>query len=57
MKKKLFIYLLAGMTLLGSFSSCKDYLEEDNKTGQTADLTYATKTGIEGLVASCYSFA
>ncbi|MGD9929930.1 MAG: RagB/SusD family nutrient uptake outer membrane protein [Mangrovibacterium sp.] len=57
MKKKLFIYLLAGTALLGSFTSCQDFLEEDNKTGETADLTYSSKTGIEGLVASCYSFA
>ena len=57
MKKKLYIYLLAGTSLLGNLTSCQDYLEEENKTGQTADLTYSTKTGIEGLVASCYSFA
>ncbi|PTN07816.1 RagB/SusD family nutrient uptake outer membrane protein [Mangrovibacterium marinum] len=57
MKKKLVIYLLAGASLLGGVSSCQDFLEEDNKTGQTADLTYSTKTGIEGLVATCYSYA
>lgn len=57
MKKKLFIYLLAGTSVLGSLTSCQDFLEEENKTGETADLTYSSKTGIEGLVASCYSFA
>ena len=37
-------------------TSCSDYLNEDNKTGMTADLTYATGTGIEGLVKSCYAY-
>ncbi|HZL11966.1 MAG TPA: RagB/SusD family nutrient uptake outer membrane protein [Prolixibacteraceae bacterium] len=56
MKQKLYISLLTAATLLGSFSSCTDFLEEDNKVGQTADLTYSTKSGIDGLVASCYVF-
>ena len=37
-------------------TSCSDFLEEENKTGMTADLTYATGTGIEGLVKSCYAY-
>ena len=40
-----------------SLTSCSDFLEEENKTGMTADLTYSTVTGIEGLVKSCYSFS
>ncbi len=42
--------------MLGS-QSCSDFLEEDNKTGTTAELSYSTATGINGLVASCYSFS
>src|SRR5690554_302909 len=57
MKKKIFIYIIAVATILGSMTSCEDFLEEDNKTGQTGDITYTTKSGIEGLVSSCYSFA
>jgi hypothetical protein len=47
--------LMAALTL--GTTSCSDFLDEDNKTGETADLTYATATGIEGLVNSCYSFS
>ena len=42
--------------MLGTYS-CSDFLEEDNKAGSTADLTYSTSSGIQGLVASCYSFS
>ncbi len=56
MKIKSYILLITLALILGA-SSCKDYLEEENKTGQTADLTYATASGIEGLISSCYSFA
>lgn len=56
MKIKSYI-LLATLVLTLGLSSCTDYLEEDNKAGATADLTYATKSGIDGLVGSCYSFA
>lgn len=56
MKIKSFIIFIALSLMLG-LSSCKNYLVEDNKAGATADLTYATKSGIDGLVASCYSFS
>lgn len=56
MKKNKYIFITALAMMLG-FSSCSDYLTEDNKTGQTADLGYASKTGIQGLVGSCYNFA
>ncbi len=56
MKKKLYILLAASALMLG-ISSCSDFLEEDNKAGETADLTYATSSGVKGLVSSCYSFA
>lgn len=51
------ILMLASAIALLSTPSCNDVLIEDNKTGETADLTYSTKAGVDGLVASCYSFA
>jgi starch-binding outer membrane protein, SusD/RagB family len=56
MKKILYILFLVPVLMLG-IPSCTDFLEEDNKAGATADLTYSTATGIQGLVSSCYSFA
>lgn len=53
MKNKLYLLLVA-VSLLAT--SCKDFLVEENKTGQTADLLYSTETGIESLVASCYTY-
>src|SRR5690606_42160242 len=56
MKNKL--YALVLILVVGNMISCqKDFLKDVNKTGQTADLTYQTKTGMEGLIASSYSFA
>ncbi len=52
--KKLYSILLAA-SLLSTATSCSDFLDEDNKTGMTADLTYSTESGIEGLVRSCYA--
>ena len=42
--------------MLGAVS-CNDFLEEENKVGQTADLLYTTETGIESLVASSYAYS
>lgn len=56
MKKNLYI-ILAAMALMLGTPSCSNYLDEDNKVGVTADLTYATSSGIQGLVSSCYSFS
>ena len=36
--------------------SCKDYLIEDNRTGATEDVIFSTRSGIDGLVASSYSY-
>ena len=55
MKKILYIVLAAMALMLGT-PSCTDYLNEENKAGATADLSYATSAGISGLVSSCYSF-
>jgi starch-binding outer membrane protein, SusD/RagB family len=35
---------------------CKDYLLEDNKVGQTEDVIYSTRSGLDGLVASSYAY-
>lgn len=56
MKKVISIFLAASALTLGT-TSCSDFLEEDNKVGVTADLTYSTATGISGLVNSCYAFS
>ncbi len=56
MKTKYTIAALAAVAL-ATATGCSDFLEEDNKVGETADLTYSTKGGIDGLVANCYSFA
>ena len=54
--KRLHITLIAAIALMTGTLSCSDYLEEEVKVGATADLTYATSTGLQGLVSSCYSF-
>lgn len=56
MKTKILLLVAASSLLMGT-TSCSDFLDEDNKTGETADLTYSTQSGIEGLMASCYTFA
>lgn len=55
MKKKLYILLAVSAFMLGT-SSCSDFLTEDNKVGETADLTYGTSSGLQGLISSCYSY-
>jgi starch-binding outer membrane protein, SusD/RagB family len=54
--KKIIYSVLTAFALAIGLPSCSDFLEEDNKAGATADLTYSTSTGIQGLVSSCYSF-
>lgn len=54
--KKIFGIIIAAATLTSGFTSCSDFIEEENKTGMTADLTYNTVSGIEGLVKSCYAY-
>ena len=55
MKKILSMLFVTAAFGLGA-TSCSDFLEEDNKTGETADLAYNTKIGIEGLIQSAYSY-
>ncbi len=57
MIRNTFKFVLAAVLLAVSSTSCSDFLEEDNKVGSTADLTYTTASGISGLVNSCYYFA
>lgn len=49
--------MLATAALALGTVSCSDFLDEENKTADTADLAYSTQTGIDGLVANCYTFA
>ncbi|MDR0810820.1 MAG: RagB/SusD family nutrient uptake outer membrane protein [Paludibacter sp.] len=51
-KTMMFAAVFATLAMAG----CAGFLEENTKTGDTADLTYATKSGIDGLVSSCYAF-
>ncbi len=51
------IYIILAVFSLVAGTSCSDFLEEDSKVGQNAELTYSTASGIEGLVNACYSFA
>ena len=49
--------MLFAATAIGfGATSCSDFLEEDNKTGETADLAYNTISGIDGLIQSAYSY-
>ena len=54
--KKIIYFVITAFALAMGLPSCSDFLEEDNKAGATADLTYSTSIGIQGLVSSCYSF-
>jgi hypothetical protein len=53
MKKITFI--LMTIMVIGMVSCQKDFLEETNKSGLTADSFYSTTTGIEALVNSAYT--
>ena len=54
--KKIFAFIIAAASLTTGFTSCSDFLDEDNKTGMTADLTYSTVSGIEGLVNNALKY-
>ena len=56
MKKIINIFLITTVLSL-TVTSCSDYLKEDNKTGETADLAYNTTSGIDRLVSSAYAYA
>lgn len=50
-----YIYILFATLALISVS-CKDFLDEENRTGSTEDVVYSTKSGLDGLVASSYTY-
>ena len=54
--KKIYSMLFAAAVIGFGATSCSDYLEEDNKTGETADLAYNTVSGIDGLIQSAYTY-
>lgn len=37
-------------------TSCTDFLEEHNRTSNTEDVLYSSRSGIDGLVAASYSY-
>lgn len=49
--------MAAASSMMLGLTSCSDFLEEENKVGETAGLAYKTPAGLEGLVANCYTFA
>ena len=55
MKKILSMFFVAA-TIGCGMASCSDFLEEDNKTGETADLAYNTVSGIDGLITAAYDY-
>ena len=54
--KKIYSMLFAAAVIGFGATSCSDFLEEDNKTGETADLAYNTVSGIDGLITSAYTY-
>lgn len=55
--KKIYSMLFAAAAISFGATSCSDFLDEDNKTGETADLAYNTVSGIDGLIQSAYTYA
>ena len=53
-KKYLNIMMMAALAVASA--SCTDFLTEENKTGEIADLTYQTESGIAGLANSAYAY-
>ena len=47
--------ILLALSLSAGLVACEGFLEEDNKTGLTADGYYITGEGIEALINSCYT--
>jgi len=55
MKTKNFLQYSVALSLIFSFISCADFLDEVNHSSQTADEYYQTKAGYESLITGCYS--
>ena len=54
--KKIYSMLFAAAAISFGATSCSDFLDEDNKTGETANLAYNTVSGIDGLIQSAYTY-
>ena len=48
-------YIIAASLLMGSVTSCSDFLEQDNKSSVSASDFYNTEDGFESLTNSMYS--
>lgn len=57
MKRNIIAALVACGMVGTLLPACSDFLEEDNKVGETASLSYSTENGVLGLIGNCYSFA
>jgi len=55
--KKILSIIIGATVLFFITPSCSDFLDEDVKVGDFAELAYSTPDGLEGLVASAYTFA
>jgi hypothetical protein len=42
--------------IIAAGTSCTDFLDENNRTSNTEDILYSSKSGMEGLVAASYSY-
>lgn len=56
MKTRLKYISIIFALILVSNIGCTDYLLEDNKTGASENVIYSTKSGLDGLLASSYSY-
>lgn len=56
MKTRLKYISIIFALILGTNIGCTDYLLEDNKTGASENVIYSTKSGLDGLIASSYSY-
>lgn len=48
-------YIIAATLLIGTATSCSDFLEQENKSSVPADTFYQTEEGFESLTNSMYS--
>lgn len=55
--KPRFIYIISVFTMLILVNTaCSEFLDEQDRTGSTEEVTYVTKSGIDGLVAASYAY-
>jgi starch-binding outer membrane protein, SusD/RagB family len=56
MKKRIRYIAMTFVVIMMTSVSCSEFLTEDNRTNSTEDLIYATRSGLDGLVASSYTY-